>query len=170
MLIGLPSPGLRCNGYSLARRVLLDRAGRGLDDAGVAGAHHRSATSCWGRRVIYAPAMVALRGDVDVRAVAHITGGGIPGNLVRVLPDGGDAVVERGAWEEPRIFAEIQRRGEVGDDEMEHVFNLGLGMLVVVPPDDAARTLAALRRSGHAAVEVGHLAPASGPGREVHLG
>ena len=69
---------------------------------------------------------------MPVHAFAHVTGGGIPGNLVRVLPDRCDAVVERGRWEEPRIFAEIQRAGDVADDEMEHVFNLGLGMLAVV--------------------------------------
>jgi phosphoribosylformylglycinamidine cyclo-ligase len=167
VLIGLPSPGLRSNGYSLARRVLFDRAGLGLDDVLFGG--RTVADELLEPSVIYAPAVTALLGDVDVRAVAHITGGGIVGNLPRVLPAGVDARLERSAWEVPRIFGEIQRRGEIGDDEMARVFNLGLGMVVVVPPDDAARTLAALRQSGHAAVEVGRLTPASGPGREVHL-
>ena len=70
----------------------------------------------------------------------------------------------------PRVFTEIQRHGEVADGEMARVFNLGLGMVVVVPPGDAARALALLRHAGHAAVEVGRLVPASGgKGREVHL-
>jgi phosphoribosylformylglycinamidine cyclo-ligase len=167
VLIGLPSPGLRSNGYSLARRVLFDRAGLGLDDELFGG--RTVADELLEPSVIYAPAVSGLFGDVDVRAVAHITGGGIVGNLPRVLPPGVDARLDRRAWEVPPIFGEIQRRGEIGDEEMARVFNLGLGMVVVVPPDDAARTLAALRRSGHAAAEVGRLAPAEGPGREVHL-
>ena len=119
--------------------------------------------------VIYAPAVRRLLGDVDVRAVAHITGGGLVGNLPRVLPAGVDADVERSAWEAPRVFGEIQRLGEVSDDEMARVFNLGLGMVVVVPPDDAGRALGVLRDAGHAAAEVGRLVPAGGGGREVHL-
>ena len=136
VLIGLPSPGLRSNGYSLARKVLLERAGRGLDGPGVRGRPPQP-----GRRAARAvgdlrPAVLAVLRVVDVRAVAHITGGGIPGNLVRVLPDKADAVVDQSSWEPPRIFAEIQRLGDVTDDEMAKVFNLGIGMILVVPPDD----------------------------------
>ncbi len=122
--------------------------------------------------VIYAPAVARLLGDVDVRAVAHITGGGIVGNLPRVLPAGVDAQLERSAWEVPRVFTEIQRHGAVSDDEMARVFNLGLGMVVVVPASDASRALGVLRQAGHAATEVGHLVDsddAGGDGREVHL-
>ena len=85
-----------------------------------------SATSCSCPSVIYAPALLdAARATVAVHAFVHVTGGGIPGNLVRVLPPHCDAVVRRGTWDEPRIFSEIQRAGDVADDEMEHVFNLG---------------------------------------------
>jgi phosphoribosylformylglycinamidine cyclo-ligase len=172
VLVGLPSPGLRSNGYSLARRVLLDRAGLGLDDELFAG--HTVGDELLRPSVIYAPAVARLLGDVDVRAVAHITGGGLVGNLPRVLPGGVDAELERTAWEVPRVFAEIQRLGEVADDEMARVFNLGLGMVVVVPADDAARALSVLRAAGHAAVEVGRLVEARGDaggagGREVRL-
>ena len=168
MLVGIPSPGLRSNGYSLARRVLFERAGLALEDELFPG--HSVADELLRPSVIYAPAVRTLLGDVDVRAVAHITGGGLVGNLPRVLPHGVDAELERSAWEVPRVFAEIQRHGEVADDEMARVFNLGLGMVVVVPPADVARALAILRGAGHAAVEVGRLVPASdGEGREVHL-
>jgi phosphoribosylformylglycinamidine cyclo-ligase len=168
MLVGIPSPGLRSNGYSLARRVLFEGAGLALEDELFAG--HSVADELLRPSVIYAPAVRALLGDVDVRAVAHITGGGLVGNLPRVLPHGVDAELERSAWEVPRVFAEIQRHGEVADDEMARVFNLGLGMVVVVPPADVARALAILRGAGHAAVEVGRLVAASdGEGREVHL-
>jgi phosphoribosylformylglycinamidine cyclo-ligase len=83
---------------------------------------------------------------VPVRAFAHITGGGLPGNLVRVLPDGCQAVLDRTAWPVPRIFSEIQERGEVADAEMQRVFNLGIGMVAVVGPaavGDARDALAA---------------------------
>jgi phosphoribosylformylglycinamidine cyclo-ligase len=170
VLIGLPSPGLRSNGYSLARRVLFERAGLSLDDDLFPG--RTVADELLTPSVIYAPAVGRLLGDVDVRAVAHITGGGIAGNLPRVLPAGVDAELERSAWEVPRVFGEIQRHGQVSDDEMARVFNLGLGMVVVVPAEDAGRALAVLREAGHAAAEVGRLtvaADATGGGREVHL-
>jgi phosphoribosylformylglycinamidine cyclo-ligase len=167
VLIGLPSPGLRANGYSLARRVLFDRADLRLDDELFPG--HTVADELLRPSVIYAPAVRRLLGDVDVRAVAHITGGGIVGNLPRVLPPGVDAHLERAAWEVPRVFSEVQRRGGISDDEMARVFNLGLGMVVVVPAGDAGRALSVLRGAGTAAVEVGRLASVDGDGREVHL-
>ncbi|HEX6569474.1 MAG TPA: phosphoribosylformylglycinamidine cyclo-ligase [Acidimicrobiales bacterium] len=169
VLIGLPSPGLRSNGYSLARRVLFERAGLALGDELYPG--RTVGDELMRPSVIYAPAVARLLGDVDVRAVAHVTGGGIVGNLPRVLPAGVDAVLERSAWEVPRVFAEIQRLGGIGDDEMARVFNLGLGMVVAVPPDDVSRALGVLRDAGQAASEVGRLvaAGAGDGGREVHL-
>jgi phosphoribosylformylglycinamidine cyclo-ligase len=168
VLVALPSPGLRSNGYSLARRVLFDRAGLALEDELFGG--RTVADELLRPSVIYAPAVAQLMGDVDVRAIAHITGGGLVGNLPRVLPAGVDAELERSAWETPRVFGEIQRRGDVADDEMARVFNLGIGMVVVVPPGDVARTLDVLRGAGHAAVEIGRLVRADGDGRKVRLG
>ena len=145
--IGLASPGLRCNGYSLARAALLDRGGRDLNGPAWVGAHHSLAEELLRPSVIYAPAMLKLAAEVDVHAFAHVTGGGIAGNLVRVLPDRCDAVVRRGAWDEPRVFEEIQLAGAISTDEMEQVFNLGLGMLVVVAATDAlARSRCRARR------------------------
>jgi phosphoribosylformylglycinamidine cyclo-ligase len=162
VLIGLPSPGLRSNGYSLARRVLLEHAGRNLEDPAFPGARHSLADELLEPSVIYAPAIAALLQHVDVRAVAHITGGGVPGNLRRVLPSSTDAVLQRRSWEAPPIFGEIQRLGSVSDEEMARVFNLGLGMIVAVPPDDAFRALDLLRSKGHRAVQVGEIVPGSG--------
>ena len=162
VLVGLPSPGLRSNGFSLARKVLLDDARMPLDGPAYEGAHHSLADELLTPSVIYAPAIAALLKVVDVRSIAHVTGGGLPGNLVRVLPEGADAVVDTGAWEVPRIFGEIQRRGEVSDDEMRKVFNLGIGMVVVVAAEEAHRTLDVLRTEGHRAVALGEVTAGTG--------
>ena len=162
VLIGLPSPGLRSNGYSLARKVLLESAGRKLTDPAWSGAHHSLADELLLPSVVYAPAIAALLRVVNVGAIAHITGGGLPGNLNRVLPEGADAVVRRGSWEPPRIFTEIQRLGEVTDSEMLKVFNMGIGMVVVVAASDAHRTMDVLRTEGHRAVEIGAITSGNG--------
>jgi phosphoribosylformylglycinamidine cyclo-ligase len=167
VLIGLPSPNLRSNGYSLARRILLDRAGLPLDGPAYDGAAHSLADELLAPSVIYAPTIAALLRSVDVRAVAHITGGGIPGNLNRVLAPGTAAEVERSSWEAPRIFGELQRLGNVSDDEMSRVFNMGMGMIVVVPPDDAYKALDLARAQGHRAVEVGRIVDGDGTVRLV---
>ncbi|HVN49862.1 MAG TPA: phosphoribosylformylglycinamidine cyclo-ligase [Acidimicrobiales bacterium] len=166
VLLGLPSPGLRSNGYSLARRILFDRAGLALGDPAYPGAHHSLADELLEPSVVYAPAITALLRAVEVRAVAHITGGGIPGNLARVLPARVDARVDRSSWEPPRIFGELQRLGEVSDDEMARVFNLGVGMIVVVPEAESYKALDVLRSSGQRAAVIGTIVPGSG---EVHL-
>ena len=151
VLVGLASPGLRSNGYSLARHVLLERAGAGLDAPGVVrGRPHpgRRAAAALGR---LRPGRARRRRRRPMSTpAAHITGGGLPGNLARVLPPGCDAEVERGAGRRRAIFAEIQRLGDVDDDEMARVFNLGLGMVLVVAPDgvDAAWRRSDRRRAG----------------------
>lgn len=156
-VVGIASPGLRSNGYSLARRALLDVAARSLDEPAWPGAHHTLGDELLVPSVVYAPVMAELRRHVDVHAFAHVTGGGIPGNLERVLPDDCDAVVERGTWAEPRIFADVRRAGAVPDDEMLRVFNLGLGMLAVVPRDDVTHSLDVIRGTGHDAWAVGEI-------------
>src|SRR4051794_26879232 len=167
-VIGLPSPGLRSNGYSLARKVLFEIGGRSLDSPAWDGAHHSLADELLEPSVIYAPAILALLRAVDVRAIAHVTGGGLPGNVRRVLPEGCDAVLQRRSWEVPPIMGEIQRLGEIDDDEMARVFNLGIGMVVVVPPRDVFRALDVLRAHGHrGAVEIGSVEPGSGEVRLV---
>ncbi|MFN8034865.1 MAG: phosphoribosylformylglycinamidine cyclo-ligase [Acidimicrobiia bacterium] len=169
-VVGIHSPGLRSNGYSLARAALLDMAGRSLDEPAWPGAHHSLGDEMLRPSVIYAPAMAALRHDVAVHAFAHVTGGGIAGNAVRVLPKHCDAVLWRGTWDEPRIFGEIQSAGRVGDTEMERVFNLGLGMLAVVARDDVLRALDAVRASGHDAWVVGEIVDGHGRARIERAG
>jgi phosphoribosylformylglycinamidine cyclo-ligase len=167
VLVGLRSPGLRSNGYSLARRVLLDGGGRALHEPAFEGAHHDLAEELLRPSVIYAPALLALQRAVDVRAAAHITGGGIPGNLARILPATSDAVVDRDTWEPPRIFDEIQRLGDIDDDEMARVFNLGIGMIVVVSADDLHRTIDLLQAKGHAPRAIGSIEEGDGDVRLV---
>lgn len=139
-ILGLPSSGLHTNGYSLARRVLesLDWAAPRSDLGGSIGdallAVHRS----------YLAAVRRLwEVGVDIRGMAHITGGGLVENLPRSLPAGLGAVLWRGAWPEPPIFGLIQAQADIGA-EMFRVFNMGLGMLVIVPPDHVAPARAAL--------------------------
>ncbi|MCC5952773.1 MAG: phosphoribosylformylglycinamidine cyclo-ligase [Acidimicrobiia bacterium] len=162
VLIGLPSPNLRSNGYSLARRIFFERAGRALDAPAYAGADHSLADELLSPSVIYAPAALELQRNVEVHALVHVTGGGIPGNLVRVLPAKAGAVVDRSTWEPPRVFGELQRLGEVSDDEMARVFNLGIGMIAVVPPDAAYKAIDVLRSAGHRAVEIGRVTEGAG--------
>jgi phosphoribosylformylglycinamidine cyclo-ligase len=161
-IIGIASPGLRCNGYSLARRALLDRAGRSLGDEAWPGSPHTLGEELLLPSVIYAPAMRVLTERIGAHAFAHITGGGLPGNIDRILPDDCDAVVHRGTWPEPRIFSEIQAAGAVADDEMEHVFNLGIGMVAVVPADDAPRAIGVLGSVGHEAFVIGEIVDGHG--------
>ena len=163
VLIGLHSPGLRSNGYSLARHVLFDLAAMSLDDpAWDEPGAPTVADELLRPSVIYAPAVRALLAEVEVHSIAHITGGGIGGNLNRVLSATTDAVVDRSNWTPPRIFAEIQRRGGISDDEMAKVFNLGIGMIVAVDPSAADRALAVLEASGVGATVVGSVTPGSG--------
>ena len=165
-LIGLPSPGLRCNGYSLARRVLLEDAALPLDGPAWAGAGHTLADELLRPSVIYSPALLQLQQAVDVRALAHITGGGLQANLARALPSHCDAVVRGDTWAVPRIFQEIARTGAVEGSEMSKVFNLGIGMVAVVPEEAVTRALSVLAATDIAAVELGEVVPGTGL---VHL-
>ena len=162
VVIGFASPGLRSNGYSLARRALLERAGRSLGEPAWQGADRSLGEELLMPSVIYAKAMNALQREVAVHAFAHITGGGLPGNVDRVLPHDCDAVLARGSWPEPRIFSEIQRAGSIADEEMQHVFNLGIGMIAIVAAAAAVETIDALNSYGHAAFNIGMVQPGSG--------
>jgi phosphoribosylformylglycinamidine cyclo-ligase len=158
-VVGLPSPGLRSNGYTLARHVLLQRAGLELGDPAWAGADRSVADELLRPSVIYTPAVLALRGAVGdaFHACAHITGGGIVGNLPRVLPAGLGAVLDRSTWEEPQVFAEVQRLGSVAEDEMDRVFNRGVGMALVLDAGTTDAALLALEGAGQSATVIGEV-------------
>lgn len=162
VVIGLPSPGLRSNGYSLARRLFFEVAGRSLDDPAWDGAATSVADELLAPSVLYTPAVSALFERVEVAAVAHVTGGGLPGNLPRSLPGDVDAQIDRASWTPPPVFEELRRIGDVDPDEMDRVFNMGIGMTVVVPEADTEATLTTLGDHGHRAWVLGRLVPGAG--------
>lgn len=142
LLLGLPASGLHTNGYTLARAALAEldwEAPHPVLEGRSPGAAlldvHRSYLE---------PVQRLMAAGVDVRGLAHITGGGLLDNPPRIFPAGLGAILRRDSWPVPPIFALIQRLGDVSQAEMDHVFNMGLGMLVVLPPSDLARAQSAL--------------------------
>ncbi len=155
-VIGLASSGLHSNGYALARKVFLEAAGWTLD-------RHVPELGCTlGEELlrptrIYVRSVLALRDQVDVRGIAHITGGGIRGNLPRILPPGCAASLRRGAWPRPPVFGLLQRLGDVPEADMDRTFNLGIGLILVVPAHQADAALAACAQLGEQAVILGEI-------------
>ncbi|MFP4529057.1 MAG: phosphoribosylformylglycinamidine cyclo-ligase [Candidatus Kapaibacterium sp.] len=138
VMIGLESSGLHTNGYSLARAVLLEkfRADEKIDELGKTVGEamleiHRS----------YLKTVRPLLREDLVRGISHITGGGIVGNTLRVVPEGLALEIDWKAWDQPYIFKLIQETGDIADEEMRHVFNLGIGMILIVRPEDADRVM-----------------------------
>ena len=161
-VVGVASPGLRSNGYTLARKVLVEPGDRRLDDPAWPGSDASLGEELLRPSVIYSPALRRLAADVEVHAFAHVTGGGIPGNLSRVLPPGLGAEIRRGSWPEPPIFSVVAEAGGVADEEMIRVFNLGLGMLAVLPDGEVAAAIGVLGTAGHGAYEVGRITDGGG--------
>ena len=164
IVLGLASSGLHSNGYSLARKVVFDVLGLGLDDplpmnAGTARKVLLEPTR------IYVKPVLELRKTVPVKAIAHITGGGLVDNVPRVLPHGTQLVVNPVAWPVPKIFTIIQGGGEIVASEMYRTFNMGIGLIVVVAPADAARASAELERLGEKVYELGHIEAHQGEAR-----
>jgi phosphoribosylformylglycinamidine cyclo-ligase len=153
-VVGVASPNLRSNGFSLVRATLLER--HGLDDE-LPGTGRTVAEVILEPSVIYAPAIVSLVGALDVHGLAHITGGGLPGNLVRVLPEGCRAVIDTGVWRRPPVFNAVAAAGEITGSEMFRTFNMGIGFVVVAAAADAARIVDHLTASGHDAVAIGRI-------------
>ncbi len=159
VILGLPSSGLHTNGYTLARKVIVD-AGIELSDT----------PEGWYRSVgdeylephrSYVQPIEALREAVEVRGMAHITGGGLPGNLPRALGGSGARIAVE-SWREPPVFGFIRDLGGIPEDEMRRVFNMGVGFCAVVKSEDAEKGLTALRESGCEAVEIGTVVEGGG--------
>lgn len=164
VLVALLSPGLRSNGYSLARHVLLERCGMPLDGPAWDGAAHSLADELLRPSEVYAQPVLAAARTGGLHACAHITGGGLPGNLPRALPGHLDALVTRGCWTVPPIFGEIARLGPVGEHEMLRVFNMGVGMVLVTAAAAVDSVLAAVTAAapGVGTAVVGSVVPGTG--------
>ncbi len=155
-LVGVASSGLHSNGYSLARKVLLDKAGLRLD-AVVPELGRSLADELLEPTIIYVKPVLGLLGKVRVKAMAHITGGGMPDNIPRTLPDGLGILVREGSWPVPPIFALIERLGGVGAAEMRRTFNRGIGFTLVVSPSDVETVHAELSRQGLKTYAIGRV-------------
>jgi phosphoribosylformylglycinamidine cyclo-ligase len=156
-VIGLLSNGLHSNGFSLARKVVFGRLRRRIGDR-IPGLNRTVGGELLRPTRIYVkPILALLRAGAPVRAMAHITGGGLTGNLPRVLPPGCRAVIHRGTWPVSEVFRWLQDRGRIDEAEMFRVFNMGIGFVVVAPARHAARALALLWRAGAPAFRIGEI-------------
>jgi len=158
LLLGLASSGAHSNGYSLVRKVLeraqadlrADFHGRPLGDAILEPTR------------IYVRPVLKLLEALPVKGMAHITGGGITGNVPRMLPQATRAVVTAQSWPRPPLFSWLKERGGVAEDEMYRVFNCGIGFVVCVSAADAGRAAALLRAEGETVFEIGRIEAGSG--------
>ncbi len=160
-LIGLGSSGLHSNGFSLARKVLLEDGALPLEST-PKGFDRSLADLLLEPTSIYVKDILALMEAVDVRGMAHITGSGLPGNVPRCLPAGTRAVLEANRWPLPPIFSFIAERGGIARDEMYSTFNMGLGFVVVVPAKDVGAALKLLASRQVPAWEVGRVEAGAG--------
>ena len=158
VLLGLASSGPHSNGYSLIRRILevskadlsMDLDGRSLGEALLAPTR------------IYVKQLLELMQQVDVHGLAHITGGGLPENLPRVLPVDVDAILDLDSWQYPPVFRWLQEQGNVEESEMLRTFNCGIGMVVCVPHDEADKAVAVLESAGETVYRIGRIESAEG--------
>lgn len=161
VVLGLGSSGLHSNGFSLARKVLLEVWGPGDTPPGLSrplGEEMLTPTR------IYVKSILPLLSRVDVRGMAHITGGGLTDNVPRVLPEGTSVEIHRKAWPEPAIFRLIRETGNVEEAEMFRTFNMGIGMVLIVPEEEAGMAEELLTEAGEQVYRLGRVVPGS---REV---
>ncbi len=161
VLLGLPSTGLHTNGYSLARKVLFETLGFEADT------YLPELGTTVGKALLaphrgYLAALEPLIGRGLVRALAHITGGGFPGNLPRAMGKGLAARIRTTAWTVPSIFRVIAQGGRISDDEMYRTFNMGIGMVAIVAPEHLHEVERSLEQRGESAVVIGAIEPGTG--------
>jgi len=154
VIVGVASPNLRSNGFSLVRAVVA----RDLPlDSTFPDTDTPTAEVLLDPSIVYAPAVVNMLARVQPHGLAHITGGGLPGNVIRVLPEGSRAVIERSRWEVPNVFNVIQRLGEVPLGDMFRTFNMGIGFACVVAEDDVDAVLRAFATSDIESIVIGRV-------------
>ena len=155
-LIGLGAAGLHTNGFTLARRILFDRCDYDVDT------YLPELSATVGEVLLvchksYVDSILSLRKVCDIKGLAHITGGGLPANIARILPDGCTAYIRNGTWEILPIFSFLQAKGDVETAEMYRVFNMGIGMVVIVAPDTVDAALESLEASGESTYRIGEV-------------
>jgi len=153
-VLGLASSGLHSNGYSLARRIVFDVLGLKAEST-LPGTGRTVADELLEPTRIYAAAVKSLLEAVPVAAMAHITGGGLVGNIPRVLPEGCRAMIRRESWKVPAVFETLREAGRVDDSEMFRTFNMGIGYVVIVDRDVADRATKALESAGETVYALG---------------
>ena len=155
-IIGIAANGLHSNGFSLVRKLFFDMkkmdVSAYLPEIGA-----RLGDELLKPTRIYVKAFVSLKDTIKIKGMAHITGGGIPGNLPRILPKGMSAVIQSGSWPVPRIFALIRRLGKVPEDDMKRTFNMGVGYVMVVSKRKAGDAVSMLNQSGYQAFIIGKI-------------
>lgn len=167
VIIGVPSTGLHTNGYSLARKITFEVAGLGPDDP-MPYTGRTAAEALMEPHVAYAKLMQVIMKLVDVRGMAHITGGGITDNFPRILPEGLGAEIDLNTWEAPGIFRFLQETGNVEEHEMLRTFNVGQGFMFVVPPEQVQKAVEGFEMTGKQCTVVGRII--SGENRVCYKG
>jgi phosphoribosylformylglycinamidine cyclo-ligase len=152
----LASNGLHTNGYTLARKIAFEAAGLKPGDR-PAGLTVSIGEALMAVHRCYAGVIHPLLGKHQIHGMAHITGGGIGGNLCRIVPDGFSAEIKRGTWDVPPVFGFLQAAGRVAEAEMYRAFNMGVGYILVAPPDSADGILADLERQDERAWRIGRI-------------
>jgi phosphoribosylformylglycinamidine cyclo-ligase len=164
-LVGLAASGLHANGYALVRRALLEQAGYALEET-LPRLGRPLVDELLEPTAIYAPLVLDLARAGLVHAAAHVTGGGIPGNVPRALPEGLAPRIDWGAWEVPPVFELVREVAGATEEDLRSTFNLGIGMVLVVPPEAANEVVARAEASGTSAFDIGRVrAQAGAPGR-----
>ncbi len=166
VMIGLPSSGLHTNGYSLARKVIFETAGKKLHHL-VPGTKTTFEKALLAVHKSYLHPIVALMKKVKVHGMAHITGGGLVDNVPRILPDNVDAVFDRSTWKTPAIFEFIEEAGNVDHEEMYRVFNMGIGYVIFVRAKDADATMALLKKQKARPKIIGRVEAGEGQSRLI---
>jgi len=167
IMIGLPSSGLHTNGFSLARKIIFEQEKLKLNDI-LPGTGKRTADVLLAVHRSYLRPVRALMKKATIQGMAHITGGGFQDNVPRILPDNVDAAFDLSAWTPPALFRFLQERGEVSRDEMYRVFNMGIGLVLILRPAEYSSAMKILRLSGIRALKIGRIEKGGGKTRLIN--
>lgn len=165
--IAISSSGVHANGFSLVRHIIKEK--KLSLDAEIAELGQTLGHALLTPTTIYAADLLDLIAEIEVHAMAHITGGGLAANTERVLPASMHLIIDRASWELPPLFSYLQNVGDVPNEDLERTFNCGVGMVILAPAKSVTATLALLRRQGHQAWELGEVAPSGGARSGVKL-